>query len=305
MATFDLSPEARASTANFLKRQLFRSPPVVSRNDVDLAGKTAIVTGSNTGIGLECSRQLLGLRLSRLILAVRNEIKGEAAKKDLACGQVGETCMIEVWELNMSLYDSISKFVDRVKTLDRLDIVILNAGVAKLSLELNPHTGHEEVIQVNHLSTSLLAILLLPVLKDKNPPPQPGRLVIVSSDTAAWAAFKEKDSYPLLPAFDKPEFFNNQDRYATSRLVGQLFLSELAKRVPPTVAIINFPNPGMCYGTGLNKEADGTLLGVFLKIYFRLLGRTSAVGARALTDAAVRHGDESHGQYLEDGKLNP
>ncbi|KAI0009468.1 retinol dehydrogenase 12 [Xylariaceae sp. FL0662B] len=305
MTTFDVSPEQRASASSLLKRQLFRQPPVASRAEVDLSGKTAIVTGSNIGIGLECSRQLLDLGLSKLIIAVRNEPKGEAARKELLSGRTDGAHTIEVWKLDLSLYESVTAFVERTKGLDRLDIVVLNAGQASITRKINQSTGHDECIQVNYLSNALLAILLLPVLKAKNSPQRPGRLAVVNSDTSSWAAFKEKDSVPLLPAFDTPEFFDQSDRYSTSKLLCQLFLSELTKRVPPSVAIINAPNPGMCYGSGLNRDADGTLLGVFLRIVWRLLGRSTSVGARAVTDAVVKHGAETHGQYLEDGKLNP
>ena len=127
----------------------------------------------------------------------------------------------------------------------------------------------------------------------------------MSSDTASWAKFKERDSKPLLPAFDKPNFFDGQDRYWTTKLLGQFFLEQLVKRVPPSVAIINAPNPGLCYGSGLAREFKGTFGGFVFGVFQRILGRSTAVGARALTDAAVKHGPESHGVYIEDGKLQP
>lgn len=51
---------------------------------LNLDGQICIVTSSNLGLGLECSRQLLGLGLSRLILAVREETNGHIAKEKLA-----------------------------------------------------------------------------------------------------------------------------------------------------------------------------------------------------------------------------
>ncbi|KAJ3529293.1 hypothetical protein NM208_g9829 [Fusarium decemcellulare] len=300
MTTFDITPEERASAKAFFKRQLFRKPPYTALGQVDLAGKTAIVTGSNIGLGLECSRQLLDLGLTKLIIAVRSESKGQQAKKDLLIGRAAST-IIEVWSLDLCSYDSITTFAERTKTLDRLDIVVHNAGIVKANLEINESTGHEECTQVNYLSLALLSILLLPILKEKNTAPDVGRLVLVSSDTAAWAAFKERDSTPLLSAFDKPEYFDAAQRYWASKLLGQLFLKELAERVPSSVAVINAPNPGWCYGTGLNRENGGLILNIIK----RLVGRSSAVGARALVDAAVNHGPESHGHYLEDGKRQP
>ena len=302
--TFDVTPEARATPGAFLKRQLFRSPPVIKQGDANLAGKTIIITGSNTGLGLECARQLLDLGLSRLILAVRNESKGAAARTDLATGRTTKQT-IDVWKLDLDSYDSIAAFAQRASTLDRLDVLIHNAGLMKASFGRNAATGHEEVFQVNYLSMALLAILMLPVLRDKNKNPNtPGRLVLVSSDTAAWAPFKERHSTPMFPAFDDANTFVASERYWSSKLLGHMFLMELAKRVPSSVAVVNATNPGMCRGTGLSQDLSGASV-VAAKVIGRVIGRSTALGARALTDAAVKHGRETHGQYMEDGKVQP
>lgn len=157
---------------------------------------------------------------------------------------------------------------------------------------------------MNYLSSALLTVLLLPVFKSKNSPERPGRLVLVNSDTASWPKFRERNSVPLLTAFDAESNFDSQDRYFTSKLLGQLFLSELAKRVPPTVAVVNAPNPGLCL-TGLQREFEGTVAGFLFGILKKIVARTADVGARNITDAAVNHGTDSHGQYLEDGKIQP
>ena len=301
---FDITPEKRASQLSFFKRQLFRKTEPVTRDEVDLAGQTAIVTGSNTGLGLECSRQLLDIGLSKLIIAVRNEAKGEAAKKQLLVDRSADQ-VIEVWKIDFSDYDSVTQFVERTKTLDRLDIVVHNAGVSNLKLHLNPKTGYEESVQINYLSSVLFIILLLPVMKGKNSPERPGRLSLVSSETAAWAPFKERNSDPLLGAFKKEEDFVGMERYWLSKLLGQFFLAELVKRVPSSVAIVNAPNPGLCYGTSLVDEYNSTVVGFIFGIVTRVIGRSSSLGARAFTDAAVRHGEKSHGHYMEDGKVQP
>lgn len=142
------------------------------------------MTGSNGGIGLQCCRQLRELGLTKLILAVRDESKGRAAAADLSTSQEPET--IEVWKLDMSSYDSITSFVERAMSLERLDVVILNAGTTRLYFQLHPFTGHEENIQINYLSTVLLAIKILPVLKSKTLVQQrPSRMVIVTRDAAS------------------------------------------------------------------------------------------------------------------------
>ncbi|KAI0188069.1 NAD(P)-binding protein [Astrocystis sublimbata] len=275
---FDTSPEARATVGATLWRQLFVIPPRVE--NVDLTGKAAIVTGSNGGIGLECARQLLDLGLSRLILAVRSEEKGERAKTSLLTNSQRQDISIEVWSLDMLSYESTIAFAARAQTLGRLDIAVLNVGILKQNYQsINAHSpssggGHEETIQVNVISTILLSVLLLPVLRPKTASDAaPGRLVVVTSDVASFAKFKERVSQPLLPSFDDPDSFSSFERYCTSKLLGQLAISELAKRVNPSKVIIT-PQPWI-------------------------------VGTRTIIAAAVKFGPEANGQYFEDGKLQP
>jgi len=302
-----------ATTRRFFYRQLCLTP--VLPHDVSLKGKTAIVTGANYGIGLETSRQLLDLGLSKLIIAVRDESKGKTARTNLLRGRnLLADDAIEVWKLDMLSYESITAFVERVKTLERLDIAVLNAGIMKQTHEVASSTSHEESIQVNYLSTALLTILLLPILKVKakakvssndalNDTPE-AHLIWVQSEVASWAKFKEKDSTPVLAALDKPENFNMMDRYGTSKLLGQLFVTELAKRVPSSVAIITMPTPGLCHGTNLGVLPGFNIAQTIVNFFKRIIGRKVEVGARVVTDAAV-HGPDAHGQYLQECKVQP
>lgn len=69
----------------------------------------------------------------------------------------------------------------------------------------NATTGHEENFQVNYLSIALLALLLLPILKNNNPSGTPGRITLVASGAAPIAEYSEKNEVPLLAAFDKSD----------------------------------------------------------------------------------------------------
>lgn len=72
---------------------------------------------------------------------------------------------MEVWHLDLNSYETIQEFASRASSeLDHLDVVVLNAGVYMLKYEKSPY-GWEETLQVNVLSTALLGLLLLPVLK--------------------------------------------------------------------------------------------------------------------------------------------
>ncbi|KAL8636359.1 MAG: hypothetical protein Q9228_006238 [Teloschistes exilis] len=291
-----------SDTLRFLYRQFFLTPSATDPHQHSLEGRTGIVTGSNIGLGLEASRQLLSLRISRLILAVRDLSKGEKARRELA--RAAPWAIIEVWQLDLSSYASVQAFARRCDTLPKVDLAILNAGILKVEMQINQSTGHEEVLQVNYLSTALLAILLLPILAKSSEKSKAGRLTIVGSETAEWAKFQERTSKPILAAFNEPRYFDLQDRYYTSKLLEEFFVTSLCRTVPRSKVVVNIVNPGFCYGSGLHTEVTGAL-GVVFGIYKRIIGRSTAVGARTLVNAAVVQGEQSHGRYLSDCAMAP
>ncbi|KAK8139362.1 retinol dehydrogenase 12 [Apiospora sp. TS-2023a] len=304
--TFDISPEKEGGMNQFLCRQFCETPKAVRPDEVDLRGKTALVTGCNGGIGLECCRQLRSLGLSKLIMAVRDEAKGQRAMEDLAKTTQPPNSTMEVWKLDLSSYKSINQLVERAKALGRLDFVILNAGITRQHWVCDETTGHEENIQINYLSMVLLTIQLLPVLKSKIlSQGGPSRLVIVTSDAASWTPFPEQNENPLLPAFDKPGNVHMLHRYYTSKLLQQFFLQELTRRVPHSTAVITATTPGLVHSTEMNRDLKGTALGLVGRIAVRIVGYSPTVGAHQLVDAAVKHGDEIHGQYLCSQKPKP
>ncbi|EJP64334.1 short-chain dehydrogenase/reductase family protein, putative [Beauveria bassiana ARSEF 2860] len=301
---FNITAKKEGSIPSFLSRQWNFTPVAVT--DVDLGGKVAVVVGANCGIGLE----FLGLGLSRLIIGARNEEKGKAAVADLQStsggGGGGGKATIETWPLDLASYDSVVAFAERTKTLQRIDYAVLNAGMCATKFRINESTGHEETIQVNYLSSALLIALLLPVAKAKRAAQGgPTRITVTSSDVSSWTSFKEKTSVPLFTALDKGAS-NLTDRMMVSKLLGQFYIAELAKRVPSSVVTINCATPGMVRGTQFNREVDRTVGGKLVKPILRRLGYTADVGARHITDAALHHiNEETHGQYLSAQKIKP
>lgn len=282
----------------FLYRQFTRPKPLP---DVRLTSQVAIVTGSNVGLGLEASRQLLGLGLSHLVMGVRSQAKGDAAAGQLR--QLFPNSLISVWILDMESYESIQKFVEQCATLPRIDIVTLNAGLAKPSYTTVPATGHELTIQVNYLSTALLSILLLPVLKSKKiaDAPKPPVLGIVGSDLA-WRGGVAKG--PVLQQFDGPETFNHWRSYVNSKFLLAFFVATLAESVNPRDVLVNMPNPGTTKGTAIGRETSALhrrIMG-FLQFF---LGRSLESGASTYLDAALAHGIESHGSFVSEWAIKP
>lgn len=270
-----------------------------------LEGKCAIVTGSNTGLGFEASRQLLSLGLSHLVMGVRSLEKGNAAAAKL--GATNSSAIIEVWQLDMASYESIQSFVVRCQErLASIDFVILNAGLSAFNFSTIEATGHETSVQVNHLGTVLLSVLLLPVLKGKSKGKEPPRLTIVNSLTAHLCKFPNRSQRPLLNSFDDTDItpWNAEERYGVSKLLPQLFLVELSQRVRPDDVIINMVDPGLTKGTGLGREATGAVA-VGAKLFFSLAGRPLDRGAATYVDAVLGHGKESHGCFLMNYKISP
>ncbi|KAI0198193.1 NAD(P)-binding protein [Astrocystis sublimbata] len=288
-----------ATALHYFYRQLTVRPAPVK--DVSLQGKTAIVTGANCGLGLATSRQLLQLGLSRLILAVRDEGKGQTAAAQLTSDLNIDPDTVQVWSLDLSSYDSITAFTNRVRSdLDRVDMVVLNAGMwSPLERTFNKETGHDEDIQVNYLSNALLLILLLPIVKAKRVnQPQPTRITLLSSEVAAFTNFKERNNVPLLTSLDAPGKVDPADRMFVSKLFCQFFITKLCEVVPPSVALINCVSPGAVHSTEFNRDIGKTFSGAMTKRIQRCVANSPEVGAHMITDAVVNHGEETHGQFL-------
>lgn len=133
-------------------------------NPENCAGKTYIVTGANSGLGLETARHLIRCSAAQVILAVRNVAAGEEARADLE-KTTKRTGVAKVWKLDLSSFDSVRSFANKATDeLERVDSLIENAGVFLDRWEL--HEGMETCIAVNVAGTMLLAALLMPKLME-------------------------------------------------------------------------------------------------------------------------------------------
>lgn len=304
------SKDLRASNTPFFPsvffyNQFFARPQWPVPN-TSLLGMTAIVTGGNTGLGYEAELQLLGLKLSHLILGVRSLDSGKAAAAKLC--QLYPKANVEVWQLDMSSYKSIQAFARRVEDqLSRVDIVILNAGVLKFSFQTVKSTNHEECLQVNYLSTVLLAILLLPALIAKSPPgSQPARLTMASASWALSAKFPYRDKIPLLPSFDDPKTYDGDEKesYSSSKLLVHMFLWKVVEYISADEVIVNLADPAWCKGTRLGREVKGKMK-LAGALFANFLARSPKLGASCYVDAVVNKGKESHGCFLMSWQIEP
>ena len=184
----------------------------------DQSGRTAIVTGANTGIGLETAR-MLALRGADVVLACRNPEKGEAALARIQ----GESPKgaATLGALDLSDLDSVAAFAGGFASKHgRLDLLILNAGVMVPPLGRTKQ-GFELQFGTNHLGHFALTARLLPlVLATKG-----ARVVVVSSTAQSVGRIDFDDlnwnrrTYRALPA------------YGQSKLANMMFALELSRRL--------------------------------------------------------------------------
>ena len=285
---------------NLLYDQFFVHPKIPTTLFTD---QTIIVSGSNVGLGKEAARHFARLNAAKVILAVRNLAAGDEAKQDIE-SSTGRHGVCEVWHLDMASFASVKQFAARASTeLVRLDAVVENAGIQTLQFQLAE--GHERTITVNVISTFLLALLLLPKLKETAavtaPMANSPRLTIVASDVHALTDLPERKEKNTFNALDKDTKQGMNPRYWTSKLLEVLVVRELAPRLARdhSDVILNMLNPGFCH-SGLTREVDDTLMMRALKC---ILARPTEEGGRTLVAAAAA-GRDSHGTYMSNGVVD-
>lgn len=256
------------------------------------AGKTVIVTGANTGIGYEAALKYVQLEASTVILAVRNPAKGDKAKSFIE-EKTGRLDVVQVWELNMDNFASVQAFAARVETsLPGLDVLVLNAGVISRYRTLSSE-GWEKVLQVNTLSTALLAILLLPKLQSSSKERDLSHLEVVTSVAYQDAKLDLKHTKQRLHNLNKNDDYDYMDQYNQSKIFMMWITRELAER--SSAVIINDTCPGGCSTEAL-RDFETFPLNLIFFILKHFLFRTAEQGARTIVGATAL-GVESHGRF--------
>ena len=287
-------------------------------------------------LGLEAARHFIRLNASKVILAVRSISKGEAAAADISTSLSTAKSRIDVWHVDLSNYDSIKAFAKRVKSLDRLDAFVQNAGILTARFEVVE--GQESTITINVIGAVLLGLSVLPKLQESAAKYNlQGRLTFVGSDLQYIAKFKEKDasgkvfealkakegvdmddrSVPnLVPdkCFDTPLYLISKIsthadvryRYKVSKLLLLYATRSIAAKCPVSAksnVVINYLTPGACK-SDIFRDDIGWLQSFIQKIAVSLIARTTEVGSRALVHAVKPDvGEQAHGAFLMDCKV--
>ena len=226
-------------------KQLFVSLPYPTST---FAGKTVIITGSNTGLGKEAARHIAKLGAETLILAVRSVEKGNAAKHDIENSTKCGKDVIQVWHLDMASYSSVLEFVDKATKLPRIDALIANASIATMNYAVAE--DNESTLTVNVISTFLLVLAMLPKMKEtaENLGITPV-ISIISSGSHAGAKFPERlaPEGKILATLNSDRKIDAFERYPTTKLLQTLYVKHIGEQYPKLGVTVNDVNPGFCH----------------------------------------------------------
>jgi NAD(P)-dependent dehydrogenase (short-subunit alcohol dehydrogenase family) len=176
----------------------------------DQTGRTVLITGANSGLGLRSAQVMAGMG-ARVLMACRNAERGRAA-----VAKVGSRA--ELVELDLSDLASVRKAAAEVRerTGDKLDVLMNNAGVMATPFTKTTD-GFELQFGVNHLGHAALTWLLMPAVRN-------GRVVTVASHAAKGPGLNLDD-----PNFERRRYSVSQS-YSQSKLANLLFMTELDRR---------------------------------------------------------------------------
>jgi NAD(P)-dependent dehydrogenase (short-subunit alcohol dehydrogenase family) len=251
--------------------------------DMDLSGLTALVTGCNSGLGLETMR-VLALRGAHVIGAARTIEKAENA-----CDSVsGNTTPLVV---ELTDFPGIVAAAEQVKSMDlALDMLILNAGIMALQ-ELEIVNGVEKQFAVNHLGHFLLTEHLVDTVTRA----KAGRVVVVSSGAHRWAAPYGVDFDNL----DGSKSYEPFAAYGQSKTANGLFSRELARRLADTSATSNSLHPGVI-DTNLDRHLPPRDPEAMSQIRFKTIPQGAATTCYVGTNPGL---DRVTGFYFQDNSM--
>jgi len=259
-----------------------------STNDIpDQSDKIAVITGANSGLGFEASREL-ARKGATVVMAVRNVEKGEAAVERITADIPNAT--LEVRKLDLSSLDSVRAFAARVRgEHDRVDILLNNAGLMATPAG-QTKDGFETQVGTNHLGHFVLTQELMPALEAADA----ARVVTVTSGarlqghTLTEARTQVSDDYDPWRA------------YGDSKLANYQFAIELARRLEAAGSSVAslVAHPGLSHTNLQVATAAGGGTGIsgrFWKVTARFVGMSALGGAlpvlRAATDPDATNGE--------------
>ena len=236
-----------------------------STSDIpDLNGKTIVITGANSGLGLQSARTLAE-HGARITIAVRNAAKGEQAARTIGHDT-------EVRSLDLASLDSVRTFAADWGE-EPIDVLINNAGVM-YTPEQRTQDGFELQVGTNHLGHFALTNLLLPTIR--------GRVVTLASNAHKAGKLDLSD----LNWEHRP--YSWFGAYGQSKLANLLFTSELQRKLTGagSTVIATAAHPGYA-ATNLTSNSGSLIKGTIMAIGDRTLAQSATAGALPTVYAAV------------------
>lgn len=183
----------------------------------NLTGKITIVTGANSGIGLETTRAFAA-NGATVVMACRNLEKAQSAASEIH--NTNPKAKLDLLELDLASLESVRKFADDFSAkYDRLDILANNAGVMALPEHHKTADGFEMQFGTNHLGHFALTGLLLPLIRKT----AGARVVTVSSQAHNWGKFDPEN-------MNAEKGYQKMGAYGLAKLSNLLFTYELQRR---------------------------------------------------------------------------
>lgn len=240
----------------------------------DLTGQVIIVTGANSGIGLETSRQLIKQNAT-VILACRNESRANVAIDDITT-QTKDKSRAVFLSLDLSDLSSVRSFAETfAKTYERLDILIANAGIMACPYETTKD-GFESQFGCNHLAHFLLLKLLAPLLiQTAEGNKTPSKFISVSSCAAAqmkmgFTSMADIDFEDLM--FEKKKYDQNI-AYQQSKLANYLTSFEASKQYDAEKLLCVSLHPGWVRSNLDKHVIPSGFFGNLMRNCFQKLGQ--------------------------------
>ena len=271
MRAFSISARAQAEGT-----RTFLSVGWTAERLPDLAGRTAVVTGANSGIGFHTARELAA-HGARVVLACRDQRAAEAAAGRMARGRPGDG-QVGTAELDLASMASVRHFAEAWD--GPLDLLVNNAGVMAPPRLARTEDGFELQFATNHLGHFVLTGLLLPALEAA----PAGRVVTVSS------IVHHQGTEAVLEA-NVGELYHPQRTYANSKLANLLFARQLQRELEARGSAVTSTaaHPGVS-ATGLFSSRQGMgakpLTRMLAPVAVRVGTQPSSWGARATLYAA-------------------
>jgi len=241
----------------------------------DLSGKTVVITGSNSGLGL-ASSHALAAKGAHVIMTARDEQRGWAAKAKVEHAIPGAS--VEVRRLDTSSLDSVRAFAQEFS--GPLDILINNAGIMAIPFSQSVD-GYEMHLATNHLGHFALTASLLESLKAA-----PAARVVTISSVAGKQTAMSFDDITTETGYEK------WSAYARSKLANLLFTVELDRKLRDVGSTISAlaAHPGLS-DTNLFPDDSGRMGGIVKR-----LAQSADAGALPQLFAATSPTAQS-GQY--------